>query len=61
MVNLIKQSLAYKKELRWLKAIDRAVDRYIKAQRNANREYAVMKGLVARYNELFEKNLGVKD
>ena len=60
MGNLIKQFLAYRKELRWLKAIDRAVNKYSKAKVKARRKYIVLNGLVTRYNELFGKNLGVK-
>ena len=49
-------------EKRWLKEIDKAVDRYKKAQSKANREYFVMKKLCERYNELYHRNLmEVKD
>lgn len=58
MPELLKLTFEYWIEKRWLKEIDRAIDRYRKAQRKSNREYHVMNALIKRYNELYDQNLG---
>ena len=57
MAELIKRTFQIFCEKRWLKEIDKAGDRYKKAQSKANREYFVMKKLCERYNELYHRNL----
>jgi DNA-binding transcriptional regulator GbsR (MarR family) len=62
VLELLKRMFQMLAEKRWLKEIDKAVDRYKKAQSKANREYFVMKKLCERYNELYHRNLmEVKD
>lgn len=59
---LLKRTFDIWCEKRWLKEIDKAVDRYKKVQSKANREYFVMQKLCERYNELYHRNLmEVKD
>lgn len=58
MPELLKRRFECWIEKRWLKEIDRAIDRYRKAQSKANREYHVMNALIKRYNELYGQNLG---
>ncbi len=57
MPDLLKRTFDFWCEKRWLKAIDRSIDRYRKTQAKANREYHVMTRLVERYNELYKRNL----
>jgi hypothetical protein len=57
MADFLKEMLEMWREKMWLKEIDKAVDRYKKAQSKANREYFVMKKLCERYNELYHRNL----
>lgn len=54
---LLKRSFELWCKKRWLKEIDRAIDRYQKAQTKANREHYVMKTLICRYNEIYNENL----
>lgn len=59
---LLKRTFNIWCEKLWLKEIDKAVDRYKKAQSKADREYFVLKKLCERYNELYHSNLmEVKD
>lgn len=60
LIELLKRSFEIFVKKRWLKEIDRAIDRYHKTQSKANRQYYVMNALVKRYNELYNENLGVK-
>ena len=57
MAELLKRTFQIFCEKRWLKEIDRAIDRYKKTQSKANREYFVVKKLCERYNELYHRNL----
>jgi hypothetical protein len=57
MRELIKRTFNLWCEKRWLKAIDRSIDRYRKTKAKANREHHVMTRLVERYNELYKGNL----
>lgn len=57
LCELTKRTFEPWAEKRWIKEIDKAVDRYKKAQSKANREYFVMKRLCERYNELYHRNL----
>ena len=62
VIELLERTFQMWVEKRWLKEIDKAVDRYKKAQSKANREYFVMKKLCERYNELYHRNLmGAED
>lgn len=57
MADFLKEMLEMWREKRWLKEIDKAVDRYKKARSKANIEYFVMKKLCESYNELYHRNL----
>jgi transposase len=57
MAELLKRTFQFFCEKRWLKEIDRAIDRYQKAQSKANREYFVLKKLCERYNEIYHRQL----
>ena len=54
---LIKQSFELNVKKRWLKEIDRAVDRYKKAHAKANREHYVMNKLIEEYNKIYGEDL----
>ena len=55
---LCKRSFDLWVKKRWLKEIDRAVDRYKKTYAKADREHYVMQALIRRYNEIYNDNLG---
>lgn len=57
MRELIKRTFNLWCEKRWLKEIDRAIERYRKTQLKANREHHVMKALVEEYNKLYKRDL----
>lgn len=57
MCDLLKRTLELSVKKLWLREIDRAIDRYQKAQTKANREHYVMKKLICRYNEIYNENL----
>ena len=54
---LLKSTFEIWCKKRWLKEIDRAIDRHHKAVTKANREFFVVKRLVGRYNEIYNENL----
>lgn len=54
---LLKESFELWVKKRWLKEINRAIDKYHKVQAKANREYYVMSKLIERYNEIYNENL----
>ena len=56
--DLIKESFELSIKMRWLKEINRATERYKKTYTKACREHAVMQGLIKKYNELYNDNLG---
>ena len=58
--DLIKESFELSVKMRWLKEINRATERYKKTYAKASREHAVMQGLIKKYNELYNDNLGGK-
>lgn len=57
MTELIKRSFELWCKKRWLKEIDRSIDRYKKACAKAHREHYVMSALINKYNELYNENL----
>ena len=57
MLDLLKRSFDIFVKKRWLKEIDKAIDRHKKAQTKANREYYVLTKLVEAYNEKYNDNL----
>lgn len=57
MVDLLRRSFEIFVKKCWLREIDRAIDRYQKTQKKANREFHVMKALIERYNKLYNENL----
>lgn len=50
---LIRESFELSCKRRWLKTIDRQVDKYNKSAARANREKLVVNKLIERYNELY--------
>jgi hypothetical protein len=54
---LIKQSFELSVKKRWLKEIDRAVDRYKKAYAKATREHYVMNKLIEEYKKIYGEDL----
>ena len=57
LIELLKRTFEIWCKKRWLKEIDRALDRYNKTKCKANREYRVIKALVERYNEIYNENI----
>ena len=55
---LIKESFELWVKKRWLKEIDRSIDRYKKTYAKACREHYVMQTLIKRYNEIYNEKLG---
>ena len=55
---LIKRSFELSVKKRWLKEIDRAVDRYKKAANKAARERYVFNKLIEEYNKIYNENIG---
>jgi hypothetical protein len=54
---LIKQSFALYVKKKWLKEIDKAVDRYKKASNKAARERYVFNKLVEEYEKIYGEDL----
>jgi hypothetical protein len=54
---LLKQSFDLWVKKRWLKEIDRAVDRYKKAYAKATREHYVMNKLIEEYKKIYGEDL----
>ncbi len=54
---LLKESFELCVKKRWLKEIDRAVDRYKKTYAKATREYYVMNKLIEEYNKIYNEDL----
>jgi hypothetical protein len=54
---LIKESFELSVKKRWLKEIDRAVDRYKKAYAKATREHYVMNKLIEEYKKIYGEDL----
>ena len=57
MRELLKRTFGLYVQKLWLKAIDRAIDRYHKAQFRANREYHVMKALCKEYEKRYSEKI----
>ena len=55
--DLLKRTFELWVKKRWLKEIDRAVDRYKKAYAKANREHYVMNKLIEEYNKIYGEDL----
>ena len=58
---LIRRSFELSVKKRWLKEIDRAVDRYKKAYTKATREHYVMNSLIKEYNKIYNESIGGAD
>jgi hypothetical protein len=54
---LIKQSFELWVKKRWLKEIDRAIDRYKKTYAKATREHYVMNKLIEEYKKIYGEDL----
>ena len=54
---LLKESFELFVKKRWLKEIDRAVDRYKKAYAKATREHYVMNKLIEEYKKIYGEDL----
>lgn len=54
---LIKRSFELSVKKRWLKEIDRAIDRYKKTYAKATREHYVMNKLIEEYNKIYGEDL----
>lgn len=54
---LIKRSFELSVKKRWLKEIDRAVDRYKKTYAKATREHYVMNKLIEEYKKIYGEDL----
>lgn len=55
--NLLKRTFELWVKKRWLKEIDRAVDRYKKTYAKATREHYVMNKLIEEYNKIYNEDL----
>ena len=53
---LLKESFDIWVKKRWLKEIDRSIERYKNAYNKAIREHHVMNALINRYNEIYGEN-----
>lgn len=58
---LLKESFELWAKKRWLKEIDRAIDRYRKTYAKASREHYVMQQLIKEYNKIYNENLYIKN
>jgi hypothetical protein len=54
---LLKESFELFVKKRWLKEIDRSIDRYKKAYAKATREHYVMNKLIDEYNKIYNEDL----
>jgi hypothetical protein len=54
---LIKRSFKLSVKKRWLKEIDRAIDRYKKTYAKATREHYVMNKLIEEYKKIYGEDL----
>jgi hypothetical protein len=54
---LIKESFELSVKKRWLKEIDRAIDRYKKTYAKATREHYVMSKLIEEYKKIYSEDL----
>lgn len=61
MADLLKRSFELWVKKRWLREIDKAVERCRKATDKADRELYVLRRLVERYKEIYNENLGVAE
>lgn len=59
MKELIKETFEIMVKLRWLKTIDKEVDKYNKLNNKANRQAAVVNELVKKYNSIYGDNIKV--
>lgn len=55
--DLLKRTFELWVKKRWLKEINKAVDRYNKTYAKATREHYVMSKLIEEYNKLYSDNL----
>ena len=55
--DLLKRTFEFWIKKRWLKEIDRAVDRYNKAHDKATREHYIMNSLLEEYKKLYGEEL----
>ena len=57
MKELLKQSFELWCKKRWLKAIDKEIDRYINLYQKANRQHYVLSKMINRFNEIYGEDL----
>ena len=57
MKELLKQSFELWCKKRWLKAIDKEIDRYNNLYQKANRQHYVLSKMINRFNEIYGEDL----
>ena len=57
MKELLKQSFEFWCKKRWLKAIDKQINKYDHMRQKMERQYYVLSEMINRYNEIYGDNL----
>ena len=57
MKELLKQSFELWCKNRWLKAIDKQINKYDNLRQKMERQYYVLRAMINRYNELYGDDL----
>ena len=57
MKELLKQSFELWCKKRWLKAIDKQINKYEHLRQKMDRQYYVLSAMINRYNEIYGDNL----
>ena len=57
MKELLKQSFELWCKKRWLKAIDKQINKYDNLRQKMERQYYVLSEMINRYNEIYGDNL----
>ena len=57
MKELLKQSFELWCNKRWLKAIDKQINKYDNLRQKMERQYYVLSAMINRYNEIYGDNL----
>lgn len=60
MKELLKQSFEFWCKKRWLKAIDKEIDRYNNLYHKTKNQHHILSTMVNRYNEIYGENLELR-